>query len=381
MPDIAKYSSLVGDIYDAALDSSLWSGVLEKICKFIPGVYGNIWIQDANNRFANSIFTWGIDPEFFKSYLEKYGKINPAFPAAFFNEVGAVFSSFNFVGGEQFYRTRFYKEWVAPQGLDDSIGAVLEKSSTSCAVFSVTHPRLTEAQRERIIEQTQLIVPHVQRAVLIGKAFDLQKAAATDFAATVDVLKSAIFLVDAQGRLVHANPSGMALLAANEVLYGPGSRLRAYDRAADQTLGELFSASSSGDDLAIGPRGAAIHLSSRSGADHVAHHVAHVLPLTAGARREVAAPHRAAAVLVVHNAAQNPSSSPEVIAKAFGLTPREVAVLFALAEAPGVAEMSEMLGLSAATIRTHLRALFAKTGTTRQAELVKLMAKFASPLA
>jgi len=142
-------------------------------------------------------------------------------------------------------------------------------------------------------------------------------------------------------------------------------------------IGELFTACATGDDLAIGPRGAAVHLSSRGGADYVAH----VLPLLAGARRETAAPHRAVAVLVVHNAAQNPSSPPEVVAKAFGLTPREVGVLFALVEAPGVAEVAELLGLSKTTIRAHLRQLFAKTGTARQAELVKLMAKFTSPVA
>jgi DNA-binding CsgD family transcriptional regulator/PAS domain-containing protein len=376
MADVAEFSALVGDIYDAALDSSLWSGVLEKICRFIPGVYGNIWIQDANNRFANSIYVWGIDPAFFKSYLEKYGKMNPAFPAAFFGEVGSVNSTYDFVSAEQFYNCRFYKEWVAPQGLDESIGAILEKSVTSCAVFSVTHSVLAASQRERVIERTTLLIPHVRRAVLIGKAFDLQKAVAADFAATVDALAVAICLIDAAGRVVYANPSAMKLLETDDVLYGAGTRLHAYDRAADQSLTELLAACAGSNDLVVGPRGTAIHMPSRSGSDYVAH----MLPLTSGARRETGTPHRAAAALVVHKAADNLASAPEVIAKAFGLTPREVAVLFALVDAPGVAEMAEILGLSEATVRTHLRSLFAKTETTRQAELVKLVARFISPV-
>ena len=351
--------------------------MLEKISRFVPGVYANIFIQDANNRFANSIFTWGVDPVYFRSYLETYAKLNPAFPTAFFTEVGEVFAVYDLVEPGQVVHSRFYKEWATPQGIGDNVAALLEKSATSCAVIAVPQPASKGQAGAEVRDRMRLVVPHVRRAVLIGKAFDLQKAIATDFAATVDALKTAIFLVDAQGRLVHSNPSGMALLAADDVLYGPGGRLRAYDRAADQSLSELFTASASGDDLAIGPRGAAIHLSARSGADYVAH----VLPLMSGARRETAGPHRAVAVLVVHNAAKELSSPPEVIAKAFNLTPREVGVLFALVEAPGVAEMAEILGLSKTTIRAHLRALFAKTGTTRQAELVKLMAKFASPAA
>ena len=82
-----------------------------------------------------------------------------------------------------------------------------------------------------------------------------------------------------------------------------------------------------------------------------------------------------------HDAERNPASPPEVLAKAFGLTPREVAVLLAIAEASGVADAAERLGLSKTTIRAHLRHLFAKTGARRQAELVKLVAKFMSPVA
>jgi len=36
--------------------------------------------------------------------------------------------------------------------------------------------------------------------------------------------------------------------------------------------------------------------------------------------------------------------------------------------------MAEMLGLSQATVKTHLQNLFRKTGVSRQSELVKLVA-------
>ena len=39
-----------------------------------------------------------------------------------------------------------------------------------------------------------------------------------------------------------------------------------------------------------------------------------------------------------------------------------------------------MLGVSEATVRTHLRRLFGRTGTSRQADLVKLVAGYANPV-
>jgi DNA-binding CsgD family transcriptional regulator len=46
-----------------------------------------------------------------------------------------------------------------------------------------------------------------------------------------------------------------------------------------------------------------------------------------------------------------------------------------------VRETSEALGIGEATVKTHLHRVFGKTGASRQADLVKLVASFSSPLA
>jgi DNA-binding NarL/FixJ family response regulator len=59
------------------------------------------------------------------------------------------------------------------------------------------------------------------------------------------------------------------------------------------------------------------------------------------------------------------------------LTPRELCVLAAVSEVGGV---SADVGIAEAAFKTHLQHLFAKTGTNRQTDLVKLVAAHASPL-
>ena len=46
----------------------------------------------------------------------------------------------------------------------------------------------------------------------------------------------------------------------------------------------------------------------------------------------------------------------------------------------GVPEVAPVLGVSETTVRTHLRHLFEKTGASRQADLVKIVAAFTNPL-
>ena len=74
-------------------------------------------------------------------------------------------------------------------------------------------------------------------------------------------------------------------------------------------------------------------------------YVAHVLPLTSGARRRAGTSYAAVAALFVHKAALEMPSPPEAIAKTFKLTPSELRVLLAIVEVGGVPETADALGI------------------------------------
>ena len=59
-----------------------------------------------------------------------------------------------------------------------------------------------------------------------------------------------------------------------------------------------------------------------------------------------------------------------------GLTQAELRVLLSIVEIGGVAEVAEVLGIARTTVKTHLRHVFEKTNTSRQADLVKLVAGY-----
>jgi DNA-binding CsgD family transcriptional regulator len=221
----------------------------------------------------------------------------------------------------------------------------------------------------------RLMVPHIRRAVLIGRVMHLRTAEAATFADTLDGISAAMFLVDARGRIVHANVSGHALLREGSLLRVAGGKLAASDASAEQALHEVFLAAGSGD-AAVGSKGIDVPLVAREGERYVAH----VLPLTSGARRRAGTCYAAVAALFVHKAALEAPSPPEAIAKTFKLTPSELRVLLGIVQVGSVPETAAALGMGKATVRTHLLRLYAKTGTGHQTELVKLVAGFTNPL-
>lgn len=367
-------SSLIGKIYDAALDPTLWEDVLKESAAFIGGCAASIYSKDSVNRTAEITLGYGVEDRWSESYINGYVKIDPTTPGFFFFDVGEIVTTKDILPYDEFLDSRFYREWVQPQGWVDMATSVLEKSATSYAVFSVFRHERDGRTDEGARERMKLLVPHVRRAVLIGKTIELKTAEAATLADTLDSLAAAMFLVDATARLVQANVSGHALIADGSVVRASGGRLIAADTNSDLLLREALAASADGDEN-IGTRGISLPL---SGSDND-HYVAHILPLTAGARRKAGLGYAATAAVFVRKTQLDAPPAPEVIAKLYGLTPSELRVLLAVFESGGVPDVAQALGIAEATAKTHLRRLFEKTGTRRQSDLVKLVAGFADP--
>jgi DNA-binding CsgD family transcriptional regulator len=206
--------------------------------------------------------------------------------------------------------------------------------------------------------------------------FEFKAAEVATFVDTLDGLSAAMYLVDAQGRLIHANAAGSAILAARDILSSVGGRLVASDTRVQRTLRDVFAAAGQGD-AALGIKGIAVPLIGKDGERYVAH----ALPLTSGARRRAGIDRVAAAALFVRRADLVASSTSHVIGETFKLTPTELRVLLAIVEVGGIPEVATAFGVADTTVRTHVNRLFEKTGVTRQADLVKLVAGYATMVA
>jgi DNA-binding CsgD family transcriptional regulator len=376
MPEIAQVSSLIGDIYDAALDPSLWKDALEKSRDYVGGSAATLFSKDANSKTGMYFYHAGdVDPHYAQLYFEKYVKLDPSTSAHVLAEIEQPISTIDIMPYSEFYQTRFYKEWGAPQGLIDFVSAALDKTATGAALFGVfrkhEHGVVDDDTRWRVRQ----IVPHIRRAVVIGKVIERKTAEAAIFADTFDGLSAGMFLVDHAGRVVHANVSGRTLLSEGAALRTSGGRITPTDADAAQALCEIVAAAADGDE-AVGVRGIALPINGRDGEQYVAH----VLPLTSGSRRSAGANYAAVAAVFVRKAAIEAPSPPEVIARKYSLTPTELRVLLATVEIGGVPDVADALGIGEATVKTHLHRVFGKTGASRQADLVKLVASFANPL-
>ena len=375
MNDSKRLPTLIGDIYDAVIDPAQRNDVLDKIASFTGGHSGGLLSKHSLSKSEVLYCYVGADPNSLQVYSESYPKLDPTADSPCFG-VEQVVSATDLVPYEEFRRGRFYREWARPHGWVDVASAVIEKSATSCTFLSVVRHEANGLVDDEMRRRMALLIPHVRRALLIGQTIHRKQTEAVCFSDVLDGLSAGMILVDANGRIVHTNNAGNAILDAGDFLRSVCGRLVASDLAINAALREILVAANAGD-AALGVKGIALPLSAHDGERYVAH----VLPLTSGARREAGLAYNAVAALFIRKASLEPFSPPEVIGEMYKLTPTELRVLLAIVDIGGVPEVAAALGVAVTTVKTHLSRLFEKTGVARQADLVKLVAGFSTPLA
>ena len=371
-----QLSALISVIYDAALDPADRSDVLDKIAAFTGGDSSGLILKHSLAASETAPYCFiGPHRESLQAYSEDYPELEPMGEA---QACGAeqVVSATDLVPVEEFRQGRFYQEWAQPQGWVDVASALIEKSATSSAFLSVVRNEASGMVDDEMRRRMALIIPHVRRALLIGKTLNLKQAESACFADILDGLSAGMILIDAKARVVHANTAGNAILEEADFLRTVGGRLVAGDPAANAALRDILVAAESGD-IAVGVKGIALPFT----AHNRERYVAHILPLTSGARRGAGLVYNAVAALFVRKADLKVLSPPEVIGMMYRLTPTELRVLLAIVDIGGVPEVAAALGVAVTTVKTHLGRLFEKTGVARQADLVKLVAGFSTPLA
>ena len=363
---INENSDLIGLIYEASIDPALWSAALQKVAETTPCVAAMITSHDMISQTTNFQQSYGVDPVYMRTYAEKWVKTDPIQYAITMLEPGDVSGLPELLDFEAFKRHPFYLEWGRPQGYNDAINIMLERTPTRFASVSLIRNHEQGFADAATIERLRLLAPHFLRAIRIGRVLDQAALKEETFFKSLDSLAAAIFLLSPQGEFVHANASALTLIdqgvTARKIVAACQSAHKREAGMPGRTFDHLAQAGECSFKIEVG-----------SGDVFVCH------------KMELAFPRarpKSALVNLTLVVVQNVTSSARAtsaVASAFGLTGREREALFGLVEIGGVTSTAVMLGLSKSTVKSHLKSIFQKTQTHRQSDLVRLVVEWATP--
>ena len=367
--------AVVADIYRAASGAGGWGSVLEAISADLK--LHALQIIGVDKRDASLVFSLegGRAPFTSKAdYVRSYHAINPRVPPSLDLKPGEWLHDHELFD-EQFVATnRFYQEFLLPSGarhvsatklMDEDDSAILMGAVRGVDQRPLSQHELALLDRYRI---------HLASAMDIWRRNRRSIVAPPAGRSVIARMPAPILLLDAQRMLQYANPAAHALLCERTHLHVHDGYLRCRRSDDDQRLTEALLGLNLHGNEAEGRQPAertVLRVRANSGASILLVMLSRLPPDPTLA----VLGHASLAMAVLHRLDTRRQLDPAILAEAFGLTSAEAHVAGMLAEGHSMQDIASQRGVSLETVRSQVRAVFTKTDTRRQSDLVRLLAE------
>jgi DNA-binding CsgD family transcriptional regulator len=349
---------IIDHVYEAGADPGLWPGLLDRIAARVGAVGSVLFsVGEHGTRWTASPTIAPVFSEYVKDgWIRRDSRIARA---AALSHAGFL-SDYNLFTLEEMERDSIYG-YLRGKGLGWWAGTVL--TGPSGDALALTFDRAFERGpiEERVIRELDLLRPHLARAVLLSARFGLERArgaaeAFTNFGRPAAVLSRKHTLLAANSRFNSLVP---------EVFREGRDRVHLVPPRADRLLASALEKF----ELDAAEQVRSLPLPACGSQPPM---IIHLVPVGSAEQDifEVGSCLLAATAVV-------PSSVPsaDLIQGLFNLTPAEARVACGIAAGRTVDTLAAAFAVSVGTIRVQLRSVFEKTETTRQAELVQLLAE------
>jgi DNA-binding CsgD family transcriptional regulator len=271
-------------------------------------------------------------------------------------------------------QTELYRLCMAPGGLYDSLGADIDAGDGLEARLRIARSRGARAFGAAEKRLCVALLPHLARAVRLHARLHRIESERALFAGAVQQLAVGTVILDGEGRVCDANPLARTLLEQGDGIRLVEGRLRVHATREEaefrRIVGELIAAHSAAPGVVQ-----ALRVSRPSGRADLGL-IVRPVPREPGADSGTAP----ALAVFISDPEERSAAPVAVLVKLFGFTPTEAQLALALANGLNLEEVARSLGMSRNTARAHLRAVFAKTGISRQGALVRLILKSVAAL-
>ncbi len=360
---------LIRHVYEAALEPEGWQAFVQALSDAYGGPPVGFALQLPGFPLSGVFYaSEGFREEFLEPFATLHGVRGlPWEEARRRNFVGRFGLASEVMSEEQIRQSEFYRDWMEPQGLGPhapmghTIALEGGRPSTSIAIF----PRRADPPfGPDQLAFADLLVPHLALAHRIQAETRHSEALAD----AIDRFPTGLVLLDAQGHVLRANHAAHQIFERDDGLALHDRRLRAAVPADDAALRRLIEATVDAAAKNHPTESDVLVVSRRSDR--------RPLPVMASPLR----PHSgeptladAVAVLYVADFGGGVLRGSGVLRKLYGLTEAESHLVELLCQGSSLEEAAEVRGVTMNTARSQLKQVFAKTHTSRQSELVRLV--------
>jgi DNA-binding CsgD family transcriptional regulator/PAS domain-containing protein len=361
---------LLDFVYDAALAPELWPLIVERLSDMIGGVGGMLVDQNPQTGEGDAIIV-GHEPSVLASYFGYYASRNvllrtPDARRYLRQWTPRILTDEEWLPKETLVRSEYYNDFLRPIDVHSVLMIRLAAYDLNTINLNIGRPERHGQFSAGEIDLVTQVHPHLIRSLRLGQKLSVIRRVDAGAAELLDRSPHAVFLVDQDSRVRHANPAAERLVADGDGITLFGGRLGSAATEASQRLRALIQQACEAE------------LGHRRGGAMIIQTPGRRLPLSVivapvSADRPALLQGDPLIIVCVTDPQAGVVLPQQQLRDLFGLTAAEARVALALVEGESPREAAAKLGVSFYTVRAHLVRIFDKTQTKRQSELVALI--------
>lgn len=363
-PDRA-FSSLVGRIYDCALDMTLWTNVLGEITEAVGGAMTHVISADPLQGRQRYVLSWNLSDEHEALLLEN-APHNPTLPFGLTLPLCEPIAASRQIDLDAFHRSRYWTTCFAGRGYYDCVAAPLTRTVSTFTAIGIFGDEAKGVYTDEDIEVARLLMPHIKRSLEIAGVLGRQRVEVDTLHAALDALNDVALIIGPDNTILFCNEAANEELAKARIFRRYENRLLGVTREAVDLLETLSAV-----------EGRMRHCGQETRLFDRAGHDVYATWASLNANDQGLEGPILLLLREPEAALETPLSSAATL---FSLTPGETLVLAQILRGGTLSTAAEILGIARSTVKSHLDAIYGKTGTNRQSELVKLVMGLGSPL-
>jgi DNA-binding CsgD family transcriptional regulator len=367
LPGNRVLSKLLGSLYDAAADPALWGDFLKQLADNSAARSAALVMHDKRRGRHTVARDWAVDPGGIRLYQEHYGAVDIwATKAAGITMREWQGTSDQLCPATEFSRSEYYNDFLRPLRIEYAAFALLERTGDREATVGLY--RGPDKQKFRISELDLLrfLTPHIRRAFNLHLHFSDLKQHSAGMEAALNGFGSGVVILDTSGKIFVLNRCATSILGQNDGLITVRGELRAEHPLESARLTKLIyeaRTTSAGTGLSAGGS-LLISRATRPSLQVVVTPVRNLPVNVLGS---------AGAIAFISDPNQRTRPAQDVLRALFGLTPAECGVALLIADGNSTRDIAQTLGVSGNTLKSHMASIYAKTNTSRQSQLMRLL--------
>ncbi|MCL7488936.1 MAG: LuxR C-terminal-related transcriptional regulator [Desulfobulbaceae bacterium] len=360
---------LIESIYRTVGEPGAWHGLLRELVAVTNSRSARLLVMNREATRVTFSIKLNIDDNYHRQYVEHYVNACPWRPELRMMRPGRLYSTYLHFSCAQpnFYRTEFFNDWARPQNIHHGVCGTVYRDASSSVQMLIQRTRgqgyYTEAETAFLND----LVPHIQQSFLIAGQLANTRAQseATAIAAGCEPLP--FLLLDRSLRVTYSSPGVEELVADGPWLGVRNNRLLITDELQNRRLQRLLRQCLTAADTRIFRNSGGTLAVPRPGDPDLQLLVRPVHPDVPA----LIGPPSGYVAVYFYDPEARIEIDQERLRELYSLSEAETRVAMAMVDIPDSAEVANRCAISLHTVRSHIKAIFSKTGTHSRADLMK----------